>query len=126
MSPIGSLLWVFSSVLAVVFLVVGFVKAFRYQQARKRFSWAMDVPRWLVQAIGGFEILAALGLILPAATGIYPQLSMYAAAGLAILMLSAGTFHAQRREREAMTLNVLLLLLAAFVAYGRWTLIAGA
>ncbi len=122
----NGLTWVFSIILALVFLITGVLKAVFYRKARSMFSWASDVPRWLVQFIGVLEILGALGLILPVATGIYPFLTPYAAAGLAILMLSAGTFHAQRRERDAVPVNVLLMLLAAFVAYSRWTLIAGA
>lgn len=118
----NDLIWVFSIVLALVFLVAGLTKALFYQKARKAFLWVNDVPRWLVQVIGVLETLGALGLILPAAIGIYPFLTVYAAAGLAILMLSAGTFHAQRRERDGIALNVLLLLMAAVVAYAHWTL----
>jgi uncharacterized membrane protein YphA (DoxX/SURF4 family) len=124
MSPISSLTWVFSSVLALVFLVTGLTKALFYQKALKAFQWVEDVPRWLVPIIGVLEILGALGLILPAATGVYPMLTVYAAAGLAVLMLSAGTFHAQRHERDMVAVTMLLMLLAGLVAYGHWTLIA--
>lgn len=124
MSPLNSLTWVFSSVLALVFLVTGLTKGLFYQKALRAFQWVEDVPRWLVRIIGVLEILGALGLILPAATGVYPMLSVYAAAGLAVLMLSAGTFHAQRRERDMVAVTMLLMLLAGLVAYGHWTLIA--
>jgi uncharacterized membrane protein YphA (DoxX/SURF4 family) len=110
--------------LALVFLVTGLTKALFYQKALKAFQWVEDVPRWLVPIIGVLEILGALGLILPAATGVYPMLTVYAAAGLAVLMLSAGTFHAQRHERDMVAVTMLLMLLAGLVAYGHWTLIA--
>jgi len=57
------------------------------------------VPRALVQAIGIAEILGALGLILPAATGIYPWLTPVAAVALALLMFLAAVFHALRHEK---------------------------
>jgi uncharacterized membrane protein len=115
--------WMFSAVLAVVFLLVGVIKTFRYELARERFSWVKDVPRSLVRIIGIAEILGALGLILPVATGIYPWLTPYAAVGLALLMFMAATFHAQRREWSDVMLCVILLLFLAFVAYSRWGLV---
>jgi putative oxidoreductase len=115
--------WMFSAVLAVVFLLVGVIKTFRYELARERFSWVKDVPRSLVRIIGIAEILGALGLILPVATGIYPWLTVYAAVGLALLMFMAATFHAQRREWSDVMLCVILLLFLAFVASSRWGLV---
>lgn len=57
--------WMFSAVLALVFLIVGVIHAFRYEVARKRLPWVADVPRALVGVIGAVEILGAVGLILP-------------------------------------------------------------
>jgi uncharacterized membrane protein len=111
--------WMFAGVLAVVFLVTGLNRAFRYEQSRKNFPWVKDVPRTLVLVIGIAEILGALGLILPAVTGIYPWLSFYAACALALLMFMASTFHAQRREWADFALSLILLLFLLFVAYSR-------
>lgn len=116
------LIWVFSIVLALIFLITGVTKALRYQQARKLFAWVTDVPRPLVQVIGFVEILGALGLILPVATGIYPWLTLAAAGALALLLVLAILFHAQRHEGSEIGAPVLLLLMIAFVAYGRWAL----
>jgi uncharacterized membrane protein len=115
--------WVFSIILAVVFLVTGVNKAFRYEKTRTMITWIKDVPRSLVQVIGIAEILGALGLILPVATGIYPWLTPVAAVALALLQFMAATFHAVRREKAEAALNVLLLILLAFIAYIRWPLI---
>ena len=114
--------WVFSIILAVVFLITGVNKAFRYEKARELFPWVKDVPRPLVQVIGIVEILGALGLILPVATGIYSWLTPVAAVALALLMLLAAVFHALRREKAESALNVVLLLMLVFVAYVRWPL----
>ena len=115
--------WMFSAVLALVFLITGVTKAFRYEQARKSFPWVKDVPRALVQFIGIAEILGAVGLILPAATGFYGWLTPAAAVTLGLLMLLAAGFHMRRHEGPEAGVSVILLLLLAFVAYVRWPLI---
>jgi putative oxidoreductase len=71
--------------------------------------------------IGVAEILGAIGLILPAITGIAPWLTVTAAAGLVVVMVSASTFHASRREYSNIGMNVVLLLLAVLVIVGRLT-----
>jgi hypothetical protein len=92
-------------------------------KAPEMFPWVKDVPRVIVRAIGIAEILGALGLILPVATGIYPWLTPLAAAALALLMFMAATFHAQRREGTEAALNLVLLVLLLFIAYSRWELV---
>jgi uncharacterized membrane protein len=114
--------WVFSIVLALVFLLTGVNMAFRYEKVRDLFPWVKDVPRALVQTIGVAEILGALGLILPVITGIYPWLTPVAAVALALLMLLAAVFHLLRRETMEAGINVLLLILLVIVAYVRWPL----
>ena len=114
--------WVFSIVLAVVFFITGVNKVFRYEKSRDLIPWVKDVPRALAQTIGIAEILGALGLILPVITGIYSWLTPVAAVALALLMLIAAVFHAFRRETTEAGINVLLLIMLAFVAYIRWPL----
>lgn len=108
--------------LAAFFLLTGVNRAFRYEKARDLFPWVRDVPRTLVQFIGIVEILGAVGLILPALTGIYSWLTPVAAVALCLLMLMAAVFHAVRREKAEAALNVLLLIMLGFVAYLRWPL----
>jgi len=117
--------WMLSGVLALVFLIVGGVKVFRYELAKERFSWVEHVPRALAQLIGVFEILGALGLILPVATGLYPWLTPLAAIALGWLMFMGATFNFQRRESTDGFLNLVLLAMLAFVAYIRWPLLQG-
>lgn len=114
--------WFFSIVLAAVFLVTGVMKVFRYEKSRDLLPWVKDVPRALVQGIGVAEILGALGLVLPAVTGIYSWLTPVAAVGLALLMLIALVFHLLRRETTESGINVLLLIMLVIVAYVRWPL----
>jgi uncharacterized membrane protein YphA (DoxX/SURF4 family) len=56
-------------------------------------------------------------------TGILPWLTPLAAIGLALIQLLAiVTVHVPKREYKVLPINVILLLLAVFVAVGRWDL----
>src|SRR6266487_4038845 len=113
-------LWIIQGLLALAFLLAGFTKAFMpLATVRKNMAWANEVPAPFVRFIGVAEILGAIGLILPAATGIVPWLTVAAAVGL--VMLSASAFHASRREYSAISMNVALLLLAVLIVVGRLT-----
>lgn len=113
-------LWAAQVVLTAVFLMAGFQKAFQYDRAKQTLAWVRDVPRGLVTFIGAAELLGALGMVLPAVTALPSWLTPLAAVGLGLIMLLAAGFHARRGEGQAVALNAVLLLLAAFVAYGRW------
>ena len=116
-------LWIVQVLLGGMFVMAGMMKAFQYERARASLPWVKDVPRGLVTFIGISELLGGLGLLLPALTGILPWLTPLAAVGLALVMILAIGFHASRREGPAIGFNVALLVLAAFVAYGRFIMI---
>ena len=116
-------LWIVQVLLAGMFIMAGAMKAFQYERAKTSLPWVKDVPRGLTTFIGISELLGGLGLLLPAITGILPWLTPLAAAGLALIMILAIGFHAWRREPQAIVINVVLLLLAAFVAYGRFVIV---
>lgn len=114
-------LWVLQAVLAVVFGLAGVMKSTQPKEKLRPMSpWVEDFTPGQVRLIGVLELLAALGLILPAVTGIAPILTPLAAAGLAITMLGAAATHARRKEPPAIAVNAVLLALAAFVAWGRF------
>jgi uncharacterized membrane protein YphA (DoxX/SURF4 family) len=115
-------LWIVQVLLAAAFIFAGVTKAFRYEYAHASLPWVKDVPRGLTNVIGVCELLGGLGLLLPALTGMYSWLTPLAAAGLALVMLLAIGFHITRREWPAIGFNTVLLLLAAFVAYGRFAI----
>lgn len=115
--------WMFSGVLALVYLILGVVKILRYDVAMKRFLWVKAVPRLVARVIGSAEILGAVGLILPVATGIEPWLTPVAAAALGLLMFQAAIFNFLRRESTDAFLSLVLLAMLAFVAYIRWPLL---
>ena len=123
MNIVNIVLWVIQGLLALAFLLAGFMKAFMpLAVLKKNMPWVNDVPAAFVRFIGAAELLAAIGLIAPAATGIVPWLTVAAAVGLVVVMLSASVFHASRRENANIGMNVVLLLLAAFIIVGRLAL----
>lgn len=117
-------LWVAQIVLAVLFGMAGFMKATQpKEKLADRMKWVEDFSPGTIRVIGILEVLAAIGLILPAVTGILPVLTPLAAAGLALTMIGAIIVHLRRGEYMGILVNVLLLALSVFVAYGRFVLL---
>ena len=115
-----AILWILQIILAVIFMFVGSLKLMQpTPELVKMLVWTIDLPMWLVRAIGAAEMLGAAGLILPALTGILPFLTRWAAGCLALLMLGAVGFHLMRGEYMSMILPGALCLLSAYVFWGR-------
>jgi hypothetical protein len=68
------------------------------------------------------EVLGALGLILPGLLGIRTGLTPLAAAGLVIIMTGATVLTVASGELALALIPLVVGLLSAFVAYGRWRL----
>jgi len=116
-------LWIGQGLLALAFLAVGYGHAFDFERgaARPRMGWMAAVGRDNMRIIGILEILGAIGVIVPAATGILPWLTPVAAVALAVLMLFAAVLHTRRSgEVPNIVGNVVLGAIAALVAYGRF------
>jgi uncharacterized membrane protein YphA (DoxX/SURF4 family) len=116
-------LWAVASLLALVFLGAGAAKLAQSKEkltASPNMAWATDFSPGAIKAIGSLEVLAAIGLILPAAVDIAPDLVPLAASGLALTMLGAAILHSRRGEAQSVVVNVLLLALTVFVAWGRF------
>lgn len=114
-------LWILQILLALAFAASGALKLTRpREQLAERMGWVDDFSAGTVRLIGALEVLAALGLILPRATGIAPVLTPLAALGLVALMIGAAVVHARRREYPMIAANAVLLVLAVIVAWGRF------
>ncbi len=117
-------LWVVQGLLALAFLMSGVMKTISpIETLKKNMTWVSSIPPAFVRFIGIAEILGAIGLILPLATGIVPMLTVAAAIGLVIVMVAAIALHTSRREYPNVGGNVVLLLLIAFVILGRLALV---
>ena len=80
-----------------------------------------EQPRWLTDEEQQAWISLARALIkVPAALDVVPVLVPVAALGLAAIMLGAIVVHARRKETSNVVVNVVLLALAVFVAWGRF------
>lgn len=112
-------LWVAQVLTALAFGQHGYSMLFRVEQARARMAWTRAVTIPVLRFIGVVEILGAIGLILPAATGVLAWLTVVAAAGLVAIMVLAILFHIARREWPSIVVNLVLGALASFVLYGR-------
>ena len=114
-------LWIVAGILALAFLAAGLMKVSQpKEKLAASMGWVDDFSPGTVKFIGTMEILGAIGLILPAATGIAPVLTPLAATGLAITMVLAAIVHGRRGEPQMIIVNAVLLALALFVAIMRF------
>ena len=111
-------LWIVQGLLAVLFLFTGGSKLVTPIQVLAQQS---HLPGTFMKFIGVCEVLGGLGLVLPGVTHIRPGLTPLAAALLVIIMIGA-TVSTAILLPSLLPLPAIVLLLTAFVAYGRWRL----
>ena len=116
------LLWILQVLLGAFFVMSGYGKAFMSWESLQRIPWIDGVTHGQIIFIGWSEVLGGVGLILPALTKVVPILTAWAAVGLTTVMVLATGFHLMRGEYGLMILTLVLALLLAFVAYGRFVL----
>ena len=76
-------LWIIQGILAAVFMMTGAMKFFQKKEAMvDKMGYVEDFSEKQISGIGVLEIMGAVGLILPWATGILTWLTPAAAAGL--------------------------------------------
>ena len=119
------LLWILQVALALFCLAGGQYKMFQFEELAKMPPTAA-LPRVGWGAIGVFEMLCAVLLIVPAAANWMPVLTPFAAAALALECMALGAIFAQYSLALTATNPLIYVvamgLVAAFVAYGRFTL----
>lgn len=115
------MLWILQVLLALAFLAHGLM--FLAPPPEIAVQMNAMLPRWFQLFLGVAEVLAAVGLTVPGLTRILPGLVPAAAVGVIIVMVSATALHLSRGELSAAALTFVLLLMAGFVAYGRWRLL---
>lgn len=114
-------LWILQILLALALLAAGGGKLAKpYEQTAEAMPWARRFSAGQVKTIAALEVLAGLGLILPAATGIAPVLTPLAATGTALIMIGAIVTHARGKEWSQIGPGVVLLVIAAVIAWGRF------
>ena len=118
----NTLLWTIQGFLAIVFVYSGFMKS---SQKREKLvsvgqTGVANLSYPVIRFIGVAEMLGAIGIIAPAATGVLPVLTPIAALCFAIIMVLAIPIHYKRAEYNSVAFNLLLLVLAVFTAYMRY------
>jgi hypothetical protein len=112
-------LWVAQGLLAAIFLFAGGIKLIT---PIEEIISQMPIPLSgsFVRFIGVCEVLGAIGVILPWLLGIRPGLTPLAAAGLVIIMIGAVAYTVSAGDVASALIPLVVGLLAAFVAHGRW------
>lgn len=115
-------LWVVQVLLAASLVWSFWTKLFQpIDKLAAMWPWAGQVPAAFVKFTGIVDLLGAVGLVLPALLRIRPQLTPIAAGCFIVLMVCAITFHVLRGEASVIGVNIVFALLAAFVAWGRFS-----
>jgi hypothetical protein len=123
LSPMNILLWAIQAVLALLYFSGGAYKMFSFDALANQMA-ALPRAGWGV--LGAIELVGAVLLIVPAVTKWRPVLAPLAAAVLALETLGLAALYARYSLELAatnpMVWAVVMGLLAAFVAYGRYRL----
>jgi uncharacterized membrane protein YphA (DoxX/SURF4 family) len=114
-------LWIVQALLAALFLFAGGIKLVTPMEEMMK-QMPLPLPDWFVLFTGVVEVLGALGLVLPWLLRIKPALTPLAAAGLVIVMIGAAVYTWAAGDVASALIPLLVGILCAFVAYGRWRL----
>ena len=112
-------LWIVQGILGGMMLILGVMKSFLPVEKLNKFSWTTRNSKNFTRFVGISELMIGFGLVLPQLTGILPLLTSIAAASLCLIMIFAIADHIRHKETHDVPKNVIILLLAAFIAVGR-------
>ena len=114
-------LWVLQILIALLFLFAGGVKLIGPLD-----QMGKEMPPWLpvlfLRFVGVCEVAGGLGLILPRLLRVKPGLTPLAAAALIGIMIGATVVTATGASPAQAAFPVIVGLILAFIAYGRWRL----
>lgn len=114
------ILWAAQLLLAAAYGLFGSMKATQpLDQLAKMMTWIPSFPPLFVRSLGAVEVLGAIGLILPSLTRIQPRLTVIAALCILVHQFLAVSLHVSKGEISVLGLNVVLIVLAAFIFWGR-------
>ena len=115
-------LWIAAGLLATVAMAGGISKTFVPKAklaAAHGGEWTAGASVGFVKTLGVLELLAAVGLILPAVVDIAPVMVPVTAVCWVLLMIGAMITHGRLGQPRLVMLNLVYLSLAAFIAWGR-------
>ena len=116
-------LWIVQVLLALLFLWAGGIKlVLPVEEMTKQMP--VPLPGLFLRFIAVCEVFGAIGLILPGLLRVRPGLTPLAAAGLVIIMIGATVLTLAGGDVALALIPLVVGLLSAFVAYGRWRRLA--
>ena len=119
---INTLIWAAQWLLAITLIWSGLTKLLTpVNELAEMWPWVQQTPVLLVRFTGFVDMLGALGLLLPSLLRLKPNLTPFAAVLLIVLMICAAIFHILRGEVSQTGVNAVFALIAAFIAWGRFT-----
>ena len=116
-------LWIAAGLLAAVALAGGISKTFVPKAklaAAHGGEWTAGASVGFVKTLGVLELLAAVGLIVPAVVDIAPVMVPVTAVCWVLLMIGAMITHGRLGQFRLVMLDLVYLALAAFIAWGRF------
>jgi putative oxidoreductase len=112
-------LWIAQGLISLTLVWGAYAKLLQpLEDTAKMLPWALDNPG-LLKFTGIIDLLGGLGIILPAALRIQPKLTVFAAYGIIALMVLGSIFHISRGEAPLIGMNIFIILIAVFIAWGR-------
>ena len=118
------LLWILQILAALLFTSSGVMKVFLFDKVSKDVPSFGALPRPVWTALGILELLGAAVLILPGVLHSHVYLIIVAAAVLCGESLLFIWVHMKYAEKTPIIMSAVLGVIMAFIAYGRFALVA--
>lgn len=116
------LLWILQAFAALLYGASGVMKLFMFDSISKDVRSFGALPKRVWNLLGIVELVCVVGLIVPGVLHWQPSLTIVAAAILSLESLVFIGVHVKYRETPTIIMCIVLGLLMAFIAYGRWVL----
>ncbi|REA62797.1 DoxX family protein [Dyadobacter luteus] len=113
-------LWTLQWTLSLLMLSGAIMKFMPIANIASIMPWMGQVPEYMVRGLGFIDLAAAVGIVLPALMRRNRRMTLFAAAGIFLLMICAVVFHLFRGEAESIAVNIFTGILALLVGVGRW------
>lgn len=115
-------LWALQVALAVLCVSGGAYQIFMLDELRKGVAAMRALPKALWQLLGAVSCLAGVALVVPGAISVLPFLTPIAAAVVAAQSLLISGFYLRFRDKAPLPYSLVMVMLAVFVCYGRFSL----
>lgn len=116
-------LWILQVALAWLAVAGGVFQIFKFDELQKGVKAMSQMPQALWAVLGAVGIVAGVLLIVPGAIGVMPRLTPMAAAVMAVHSAFVCGLYLYFGDRAPLPFAAVMLVLAAFVAYGRFVLL---